>query len=260
MKTNGNTIFITGGASGIGRALAEALHQAGNTVIIASRRKALLEAVVQANPGMVSLVLDVSTADGIQSAAKEAITRFPDINVVINNAGIMQIDDAAAVLDDAQMLDILSTNLLGPMRLTSAFVEHLKTKKDAVIMYVTSVLGFVPLAPAAVYSATKAAMHSFAMSQRFMLRNSGVRVLEIAPPWVQTDLLNSNEEPRAMPLKPFIEETMAVLATDADEILVERANVLRSRPGPGEMAFVTEFNRAFLSGVSSTANPTDVRA
>jgi uncharacterized oxidoreductase len=253
MKISGNTIFITGGASGIGHALAEALHKAGNKVIIASRRKALLDSVTQANPGMDSVVLDVTTVDGIHAAVAEAIRRFPHINVVINNAGIMQIDDASRPLDEQQMVDIVSTNLLGPMRLTSAFVEHLKHKKDAVIMYVTSVLGFVPLAPAAVYSATKAAMHSYAMSQRFMLRDSGIRVLEIVPPWVQTDLLNSNEEPRAMPLKPFIEETMAVLATDAEEVLVERAHVLRSRPGPGEMAFVHEFNSAFLSGTSVTS-------
>jgi uncharacterized oxidoreductase len=165
----------------------------------------------------------------------------------------MDIDDASRPLDDKQMLDTVTTNLLGPMRLTSAFVEHLKTRKNAVIAYVTSVLGFVPLAPAAVYSATKAAMHSYAMSQRFMLSNDDVRVLEIAPPWVQTDLLNSSEEPRAMPLKPFIEQTMAALATDADEILVERAQALRANPGPGEMAFVTEFNGAFLSGTAAAA-------
>lgn len=253
MKLTGNTIFITGGASGIGRGLAEALHRSGNKVIIASRRKALLDAVTQANPGMQSLVMDVSDVDSIRSAAAEAIQRFPDINVVINNAGIMDIDDASRPLDDKQMLDTVTTNLLGPMRLTSAFVEHLKTRKNAVIAYVTSVLGFVPLAPAAVYSATKAAMHSYAMSQRFMLSNHGVRVLEIAPPWVQTDLLNSSEEPRAMPLKLFIEETMAALATDADEILVERAQALRANPGPGEMAFVTQFNGAFLSGAPAAA-------
>jgi uncharacterized oxidoreductase len=248
MKLNNNTIFITGGASGIGRALAESLHKAGSKVIIASRRKALLDVVTAANPGMESVILDVSTADGVNAAVTEAIARFPDINVVINNAGIMQIDNADGVLDDRQASDIVATNLLGPIRVTSGFIEHLKTKKDATVIYVTSVLGFVPLAPSAVYSATKAAMHSFAMSQRFMLQGSGVRVLEIAPPWVQTELLNSSEEPRAMPLVPFIEQTMIELATDADEILVGQAPFLRSQVGPNEMAFVTEFNKAFLEG------------
>jgi uncharacterized oxidoreductase len=248
MKLDNNTIFITGGASGIGRALAESLHKAGSKVIIASRRKELLDTVTAANPGMESVILDVSTAAGVSAAVTEAIDRFPDINVVINNAGIMQIDNAAGELDDAQASDIVATNLLGPIRVTSGFIELLKTKKDAVVIYVTSVLGFVPLAPTAVYSATKAAMHSFAMSQRFMLQGSGVRVLEIAPPWVQTELLNSSEEPRAMPLAPFIDQAMGELATDADEILVGLAPFLRSQPGPNEMAFVTEFNKAFLEG------------
>jgi len=248
MNISGNTIFITGGASGIGRALAEALHSNGNKVIIASRRKELLEEVTKKNPGVEYVVLDVSNAKGIKSAADEALQRFPEINVVINNAGIMLIDNAADELDDKQVTEIIATNLLGPIRTTSAFIEHLKSKKSAVIMYVTSVLGFVPLAPTSVYSATKAAMHSFAMSQRFMLRDTDVRVLEIAPPWVQTDLLNSSEEPRAMPLKPFIEETMAQLATDADEILVGQAPHLRAMPGPNEMTFVREFNSAFLAG------------
>jgi uncharacterized oxidoreductase len=248
MKLDNNTIFITGGASGIGRALAESLHKAGSKVIIASRRKELLDTVTAANPGMESVILDVSTAAGVSAAVTEAIDRFPDINVVINNAGIMQIDNAAGELNDAQASDIVATNLLGPIRVTSGFIELLKTKKDAVVIYVTSVLGFVPLAPTAVYSATKAAMHSFAMSQRFMLQGSGVRVLEIAPPWVQTELLNSSEEPRAMPLAPFIDQAMGELATDADEILVGLAPFLRSQPGPNEMAFVTEFNKAFLEG------------
>src|SRR6185437_15491895 len=235
MKLDNNTIFITGGASGIGRALAESLHKAGSRVIIASRRKELLDAVTAANPGMESVILDVSTAEGVHAAVTEAIDRFPEINVAINNAGIMQ-------------SDIVATNFLGPVRVTSGFIEHLKTKKDAAVIHVTSVLGFVPLAPTAIYSATKAAMHSFAMSQRFMLQGSGVRVLEIAPPWVQTELLNSSEEPRAMPLAPFIEQAMVELATDADEILVGQAPFLRSQPGPNEMAFVTEFNKAFVEG------------
>jgi uncharacterized oxidoreductase len=248
MKLTGNTVLITGGASGIGRALAESLHKLGNKVIIASRRKELLDVVTTANPGMEAVILDVSTAKSVQTAVTEAIDRFPDINVVINNAGIMQIDNAAMELDDLQASDIVATNLLGPMRVTSGFIEHLKTRKNAAVIYVTSVLGFIPLAPTAVYSATKAAMHSFATSQRFMLLDSGVRVLEIAPPWVQTELLNSSEEPRAMPLASFIEQTMVELATDADEILVGQAAFLRSQVGPSEMAFVSEFNNAFMAG------------
>jgi len=125
-------------------------------------------------------------------------------------------------------------------------IEHLKKQKKAAVIYNTSVLGYVPLALTAVYSSTKAALHTYALSQRYKLRGTSVSVLEIVPPWVQTDLMNSNEEPRAMPLKEFIDETIKVLGTDAEEILVERAKPLRNNPGPNEAAFVTQFNDLML--------------
>lgn len=248
MKLTHNTIFITGGTSGIGRALAEALHQRGNKVIIAGRRQALLEQITAANPGMEGVTLDVGDAADIAKVTADLVRRFPDLNVLINNAGIMQIDDASGAIDEQLMIDTITTNVYGPIRVTSGLIEHLKTRPDAVVMNVSSVLAFVPLAFTAVYSATKAAMHSWSMSQRYMLRNTSVRVLEIAPPWVQTDLLNSNDEPRAMPLAEFIEETMAALATDADEILVERARPLRAAPGADEATFVHGFNDSFAAG------------
>jgi uncharacterized oxidoreductase len=242
MNLTGNTIFITGGGSGIGRGLAEALHALGNQVIISGRRKGHLEATTKANPGMKSVELNVEDPASIASVAKRLIADFPKLNVLINNAGVMQIDDASGVIDDAQLTSTITTNLLGPIRLTSALIEHLKKQKQAAVIYNTSVLGYVPLALAAVYSSTKAAMHSYTLSQRYKLRGTSVSVLEIAPPWVQTDLLNSNEEPRAMPLKEFIDETIKVLGTNAEEILVERAKPLRNNVGPNEGAFVTQFN------------------
>ncbi|MVV52414.1 SDR family NAD(P)-dependent oxidoreductase [Pseudomonas sp. PB120] len=248
MKLTNNTIFITGGGSGIGRALAEALHQRGNKVIIAGRRAGHLDTVTAANPGMESVVLDVSDPKDIARVTAELIQRFPDLNVLINNAGIMQFDNAASSVDGTMLIDTISTNLYGPIRVTSGLIEHLKTRPDAVIINVSSVLGFVPMAVTAVYCATKAAIHSYTLSQRYTLRDTSVRVLELAPPWVQTELLDSSEEPRAMPLAEFIEETMAVLATDADEILVERAKPLRAVPGPDEFAFVTQFNDALNAG------------
>ena len=129
--------------------------------------------------------------------------------------------------------------------MTSALIEHLKRQPQAAVINTTSVLGFVPLAVTAVYSSTKAAMHSYTMSLRYKLKDTSVSVLEIAPPWVQTDLLGSNNEPRAMPLSEFIEETMKVLGTGAEEVLVEQAKPLRNATGPNEAAFVTQFNDAF---------------
>ena len=169
----------------------------------------------------------------IKAAAKKLIREHPNLNVLINNAGIMEPDQAAGIIDDKLLASTVTTNFLGPIRLTSALVDQLKSRRG-VILYNTSVLAFVPLAMTAVYSATKAALHSYVLSQRFLLRASGVRVLEMAPPWVRTELMNSQEAEQAMPLDQFISETVDVLGTDADEILVEAAKPLRANPGPQE--------------------------
>lgn len=248
MKLTGNTIFITGGGSGIGKALAEALHAQGNRVIIAGRRAARLQETLGANPGMKAVELDITDPDNIAAVAKQLIADYPALNVVINNAGIMEFDDLAGPIDDDHLVRTVTTNLLGPIRLTGALVEHLKTKPDATIVNVSSILAFVPMAITGVYSSTKAAMHSYTMSLRWRLKGTSVKVRELAPPWVQTELLNSSEEPRAMPLVPFIQETLAILATDAEEILVERAKPIRANPGPAEHAFVDQFNNAMVEG------------
>jgi len=247
MKLTGNTIFITGGGSGIGRGLAEALHKLGNKVIISGRRKEHLDATTQANPGMSSVELDIADPANIVTVAKKLIADYPALNVLINNAGIMQIDDAAGKIDDLLLTSTVTTNLLGPIRLTSALIEHLKKQPKAAVVYNTSALAFVPLALTAVYSSTKAALHSYVLSQRHRLKATSVRVLEIAPPWVQTDLLNSSKDPRAMPLKEFIAETIKVLGTDSEEILVEQAKPFRNNPGPNESALVTQFNDMMLA-------------
>jgi uncharacterized oxidoreductase len=247
MKLTGNTIFITGGGSGIGRGLAEALHKLGNKVIIAGRRRSHLNAVIAANPGMEAVELDITDPANIESVAAKLIADYPELNVLINNAGIMQPDGVAGKIDDALLTSTMATNVLGPIRMTSALIEHLKGKKNAVVAYTSSVLAFVPLAVTGIYSSTKAALHSYVLSQRFMLRNTGVRVLEIAPPWVRTELMNSQEAEQAMPLDQFISETMAVLGTDADEILVDGAKQFRDNVGPNEHGFVNGFNEQALT-------------
>ena len=247
MKLTGNTIFITGGGSGIGRALAEALHHLGNKVIISGRRAGHLQKTLEANPGMESLELDIMNPQNIAEVSAMIIERYPHLNVLINNAGIMQIDDASGIIPDELITSTITTNLLGPIRLTSALIDHLKRQESSYVLLVSSVLGFVPLAMTAVYSATKAAMHSYSLSLRYKLRHSSVRVLEIIPPWVRTELLNSSEEPRAMPLDEFIQETIDALATEADEILVPRAKFLREQAGAAEGTFVTSFNEQMVN-------------
>ena len=250
MKLTDNTIFITGGGTGIGQGVAEALHKLGNKVIISGRRKKHLDATTKANPGMDFIELDISDPANITAVTKKLIADYPALNVLINNAGIMLIDDAAAKIDDQLLASTVTTNLLGPIRLTSALIDHLKKQAKATVIYNTSALAFVPLALTAVYSSTKAALHSYVLSQRYKLKDTSVSVLEMSPPWVQTDLLNSNEEPRAMPLKEFIEETMKVLGTDAEEILVEQAKPFRNNPGPNENALVTQFNDSMIAAPS----------
>lgn len=247
MKLSGNTIFITGGASGIGLGLARAFHQRGNKVIIAGRRKSLLDEVVAANPGMEAVVLDVTDADDIRAVARDVVARHPALNVVINNAGIMPFDDASSgELDDAQAVRLVETNLLGPVRVSAAFLPHLKQQPESFLINNSSVLAFLPLATTALYSATKAAIHSYTMSQRFMLRDSTVRVLEIAPPWVDTDLIHKSGDPRAMPVDDFIAQTMDKLARGDDEVLVEAVVPLRDNPGSNEHVLFEQFNLSLV--------------
>lgn len=249
MQLTDNTILITGGASGIGRGLAEAFHKLGNTVIVAGRRKALLDDVVKANPGMHAVELDIADSDSIRRVAAQLTRDFPALNVLINNAGIMPFDDAAGTIDEATMLSTVATNLLGPIRMSAALIAHLKAQPRATIVNNTSVLAYTPLASTAVYSATKAALHSYTLSQRFMLRDTSVRLQEIAPPWVNTDLIHKGDDPRAMPLDAFIEQTMLGLAGEREEVVVESALPMRDNAGPNEHKWVNEFN-AYLA-----ANP-----
>jgi uncharacterized oxidoreductase len=244
MKLTGNTIFITGGGSGIGRGLAEALHAKGNKVIISGRRKALLEEVTKANSGMEFVELNIDDPTSIETVAKKLIADHPELNVLINNAGIMTFDGVQGVVDDKTVSSIITTNLLGPIRMTSALIEHLKSKPDAYIAYTTSGLAFVPLAPTATYSATKAALHSYLLSQRYLLKDTSVKVLEIAPPYVQTELTGAGQatDPRAMPLKDYIDETIEVLGTDANEVLVKNVLPLRTYFGTDDNSATTKLN------------------
>ena len=242
MRLTGNTVFITGGGSGIGRALAEQLHRRGNKVIVGGRRKEHLSKTIEANPGMESLAIDVTSPQSVAEAIRYLLTNHPSLNVLINNAGVMQIDNAATAIDEDLLVSTVETNLIGTIRLTGSLIEHLKGQPSATVMIVSSVLGFTPMAMTSVYCSTKAALHSYAQSLRFKLRKTPVRVLEVIPPWVRTELLNSSEEPRAMPLAEFIEGTMKALETDADEIMVPQAAYLRSQVGINEASFVRSFN------------------
>ena len=243
MKITGNTLLVTGGGSGIGRALAEAFHAAGNTVIVAGRRRSRLDEVVAANPGMAALEIDVADAASVAAAGREVVARFPALNVLVANAGIMRAETLRdpAFLADAEAM--IATNLLGPIRLTAALLPHLETRPDAAIVAVTSGLAFVPLASTPTYSATKAALHAWTRVLRHQLAATSVEAIEIAPPYVQTTLMGDFQasDPAAMPLADFISETMAILGRDPTppEVIVERCAPLRfaERDGRADEVF-----------------------
>jgi uncharacterized oxidoreductase len=230
MNITGNTILITGGGSGIGRGLAEALQAQGNQVVIAGRRRALLEETVAANPGMKFLALDVEGGASVRAFAERVAAEFPALNVLVNNAGIMRAEkllEQQESLADAEA--IVATNLLGPIRLTAALLPLLRRQAHSTIINVSSGLAFVPLALTPTYSATKAALHSYTCSLRYQLKDTTTEVLEIIPPYVQTELMNGAEDPRAMPLKEYIAETMGLLSTQPTpaEICVKNVHGLR---------------------------------
>ncbi|MGA8739882.1 MAG: SDR family oxidoreductase [Terracidiphilus sp.] len=230
MKLSGNTVLITGGGSGIGRGLAEALHQLENEVVIAGRRKPALDETTAANPGMQSMTLDIEKPEGIRTFAEELAAKFPTLNVLINNAGIMRTErlhDQQKDLADAEA--IVATNLLGPMRLTAALLPHLKKQPSATIMNVSSGLAFVPMVLTPTYCATKAAIHSYTQSLRYQLSKTKIEVLELIPPYVATDLMGGKSDPRAMPLDKYIAEVMSILKLEPTpaEICVENVKGLR---------------------------------
>ncbi|MGQ2992099.1 MAG: SDR family oxidoreductase [Brevundimonas sp.] len=236
MDTRNDTILITGGGSGIGKAMAEALHARGAKVIIAGRRQAALDAVAAANPGMATAVLDVENPDDITAFAARVIADHPDLNVLINNAGIMVVEQE---IDLPVAEQIIAINLLGTIRLTAALLPHLKSKASATVVTVSSGLAFVPLAATPTYSATKAAIHSWSQALRHQLRETSVRVIEWAPPAVATDLMPGHaDNPASMPLADFTAESLALFEAGHDEIMVERVKFLSEAEKRGEYAQV----------------------
>lgn len=228
MKITGNTILVTGGTSGIGRALAEALHDLGNRVIVTGRRQALLDDITSARPGLAGLQLDVNDAASLSRLSLELHNRFPALNVMFANAGISRAEDMACDAwraDDAEA--IVQTNILGVIRIAAAVLPLIKGKPHATLLATSSALAFVPRADFPTYCASKAFLHSWLQSMRHQLRSIPVEVLELSPPYVQTELTGARQacDPRAMPLPDYVAEVLRLLEagdTPRGEVLLER--------------------------------------
>ena len=238
MNISGNTVFIPGSTSGIGLALALELQARGNTVIAGGRRAELLERIAAAHPGLDTVQIDTTDPASIESAAKEVLARHPDLNVLVAMAGIMRIEDwhqPGSFLASAE--SVVTTNVLGPIRLIAAFIEHLQAQPDATIVTVSSGLAFTPLRVTPSYNASKAAIHMLSESIRLQLADTTVKIVELEPPAVRTSLLPGQEESAfAMPLDEFVAEAVALLEAqpDAKEIQVERVKFLRYGEARGD--------------------------
>jgi len=238
MNISGNTVFIPGSTSGIGLALAVELQARGNTVIIGGRRAGLLEQIAVQHPGLGTVQLDTADPASIESAAKEVLAQHPDLNVLVAMAGIMRLEDwhqPQSFLASAE--SVVTTNVLGPIRLIAAFIEHLRAQPDATIVTVSSGLAFTPLSVTPSYNASKAAIHMLSESIRLQLAGTSVKIVELEPPAVRTSLLPGQEDNGvAMPLDEFIAEATTLLEAqpDAKEIQVERVKFLRYGEARGD--------------------------
>lgn len=236
-----NTILITGGGSGIGRELARRFNEQGNTVVVAGRSMSTLQETIGGRTNMSAYALDADDPAAIATFTEQVVAEHPKLNVLINNAGIMRYEDLGKNRDLSDAEAQITTNLLGPIRLTNGLIEHLKGQPNPVVVNVSSGLAFVPRSDAGTYGATKAAIHSYTMALRDQLRGK-VKVIELIPPAIQTELTpgQSNRE-GFMPLDDFMDEIMAIFAQQptSDEILVSRAAFQRwaEREGRFDQAF-----------------------
>ncbi|WP_413587181.1 SDR family oxidoreductase [Bdellovibrio sp. HCB274] len=244
MKLTDQTILITGGGSGIGLGLAEAFKKMGNQVIVAGRSQSKLE--MARAKGFETLTVDMTSQESIEGLAKEAIQKFPNLNCVIHNAGIMKNEKLINGDNAEAATDTVLTNLLGPILLNSFLLPHFKKQKAATIITVTSGLAYVPLSMTPTYCATKAGIHSYTESLRFQLKDTAIEVKEIVPPYVQTHLMGERQanDPNAMPLDEFINEVISILKNNpsTDEVIVQRAASFRQAAYKGEANYKEMFN------------------
>lgn len=234
MQLSGNTVLITGGTSGIGLAFAEKFLQADSKVIITGRREDRLKKLQETYHGLVVKTSDITDEKQREALTQWVIENHPETNILINNAGVQLLTDLTKPVDLTRVRQETETNFIAPIHLASLFTQHLAKKESAAIVNISSGLAFVPIAFMPVYCATKAAIHSVTLSLRHQLRNTGIKVFEIIPPAVDTELGSDRREDKTqshggMPVHEFIEQAMHALKNDNLETAVGTANNSREK-------------------------------
>jgi uncharacterized oxidoreductase len=231
MKLSGNTILITGGAAGIGFAFAERFIKAGNKVIICGRREAKLQEAKGKYPELITRVCDVTKESDRVALFDWAMSEHPDVNVLVNNAGIQQryhVLKTNPKEDWRYYSQEIASNIEAPFHLAMLFAPYFANKDYGAILNVSSGLAFTPMAIAPIYSATKAAVHSFTMSLRHQLEDTAIEVIEVAPPAVNTDLGGAGLHTFGTPVDEFADAIFKGLETGKTEIGYARAeNAMR---------------------------------
>lgn len=238
MRISGNTVFIAGATSGIGLALARRFKEAGNTVIIGGRRTELLHRLA-AEHGFDAVTIDTTDPDSVLAARERVLAGHPGLNIVVAMAGIMLAEDVTGPDFLVRAERTVDTNVLGPLRLVSAFIEHLRGRPDATIMTVSSGLAHTPLAITPTYNGSKAFIHLFSETIRLQLADSPVKVVELCTPALRTELMPGQSQVEAfMPLKDYINETWAILEArpDVTEVIIEEVKPLRFSEHEGRYA------------------------
>ena len=234
MQLSNNTILITGGTSGIGLAFAESFMTEGSKVIICGRRQERLKALGQKHPGLITRTCDISKAQDREELANWVLQNYPEVNVLMNNAGVQLTLDMTKPVDLSRIQAEIETNVVAPIHLTSLFAQHLATKAGAVVINISSGLAFAPLAFMPVYCATKAAVHSLTLSLRHQLKHTSVKVFEIAPPSVDTELGHDRREDKTqshggIPISEFMTEAMEAIKNDVYEAPIGQSKGLHAK-------------------------------